>query len=137
LIFLLDTCVLSEATKPQKHVGVVRWLTEVPLEFQYVSAITLGELYYGTESLAEGKKRQALRAWIQDVEEDYAGRIVPFDQAIAAFWGRLRAKHPNAPVADSQIAATTMAYGFTLVTRNVRDFRLAELQVVNPWQDMI
>ena len=34
---------------------------------------------------------------------------------------------------DSMIAATAMQHGFTLVTRNVDDFKGLALKLVNPW----
>ena len=48
-------------------------------------------------------------------------------------WASLRVRSPNAKFADSQIAATALAHGLTLVTRNVRDFAFAGLPVFNPW----
>ena len=135
MIFLLDTCVLSEATKPGKDKGVVAWLASQPLERHYVSAVTLGELHFGAERLPDGKRRQKLREWVKTVEEDYAGRIVPLDQAIAARWGALRAEYPNTPVVDGQIAATALTYGFALVTRNVKDFPVHEVHLINPWRE--
>ena len=134
MIFLLDTCVLSESTKPRKHLSVMTWLADQPLERQYVSAITIGELHYGAHRLPDGRKRKALEQWLETVVEDYAGRIVPLDEAIAVRWGLLRSRVPNMPVLDAQIAATAMTYDFTLVTRNVKDFRIESLSMVNPWQ---
>jgi predicted nucleic acid-binding protein len=133
LIFLLDTCVLSEATKPQRHAGVMNWIAGNPSERQYISALTLGELHYGVERLASGRKQKAFRAWIGTIVEDYAGRIVPFDEAIAATWGQLRVAEPNMQTVDALIAATALTYGFTLVTRNVKHFAVANLTVVDPW----
>lgn len=60
--------------------------------------------------------------------------MLAFDLKVASHWAGLRALHPNAKTVDSQIAATAIAYGFTLVTRNVRDFAFQGLSVLNPWQ---
>ncbi len=133
MIYLLDTCVLSEATQPRKNSGVMTWLSQHDLERQYVSAVTLGELHFGAEKLPHGRKRQDLRDWVKSIEEDYAGRIVPLDPSVAACWGQLRAKAPNAQTVDAQLAATALAYGFTFITRNVKHFRFDGLDVVNPW----
>ncbi len=37
-------------------------------------------------------------------------------------------------VADAQIAAIADAHGFILATRNVRDFKYSELQLINPFE---
>jgi len=44
----------------------------------------------------------------------------------------LRARH-NAPVVDTLLAATARVHELTLVTRNARDFRGLEVEVVNPF----
>jgi len=36
-------------------------------------------------------------------------------------------------VLDALIAATAKVHGMTVVTRNVKDFELAEVQVLNPF----
>jgi predicted nucleic acid-binding protein len=133
LIYLLDTCVVSEATQPRKSASVMAWLSGHDLERQYVSAVTLGELHYGVKRLAESRRRTELRNWVKMVEEDYTGRIVPLDPTVAAVWGQLRAMSPNVQTVDAQLAATALAYGFTFVTRNVKHFRFDGLHVINPW----
>jgi predicted nucleic acid-binding protein len=37
------------------------------------------------------------------------------------------------PTVDSLIAATALAYGLTIVTRNTRDFEGIGATLVNPW----
>jgi len=133
LIFLLDTCVLSEATLPRKNAAVMAWLSVQELGRQYVSDVTIGELHFGAERLPEGRKRRDLRSWIKNVEDDYAGRIVPLDATVAANWGKLRAASPGTPTVDAQIAATALTFGFTFVTRNEKHFRFDGLKLINPW----
>ena len=53
--------------------------------------------------------------------------------AAASAWALLRSRHLNAPLVDSQIAATALTHGLTLVTRNIRDFAFDGLAVFNPW----
>ena len=42
--YLLDTCVISEATKRKPDMNVVEWLGSVPISEQYISSVTLGEI---------------------------------------------------------------------------------------------
>ena len=45
----------------------------------------------------------------------------------------LRRKGQPIPLLDSMIAASALVHGLTVATRNVRDFRLAGVKVVNPF----
>lgn len=54
--------------------------------------------------------------------------------SVAAAWGRQQYA-PPCPVIDALIAATARVHGLTLVTRNVKDFELAGVQVLNPFTE--
>jgi toxin FitB len=131
---LLDTCFVSESAKPKSNPGVSEWLAQQHPTTLYISALTVAELYYGAEKQVDDVRRKQIEHWIATVEEDFAGRIIPLDERVAARWGRLRVHHRNAPVVDGQIAATALAFGLTLVTRNVKDFAFQGLSVFNPWR---
>ncbi|MBV8978492.1 MAG: type II toxin-antitoxin system VapC family toxin [Alphaproteobacteria bacterium] len=134
-MYLLDTCVISEGsrTRPDGHVD--SWFAAQNQNDLYLSAISVGELHFGIERLVSGRKRNSLRNWLAEtVIVGFAERIVPFDLGSSLRWGDLRARHPNAKTADTQIAAIALAFGFTLVTRNVRDFGFDGLVVLNPWR---
>ena len=65
-------------------------------------------------------------------------RVLPFDGRTAAIWGRLMgdgdcAGRPPA-AADAQIAAVAIQHELILVTRNVKDFRNFDIQLLDPWQ---
>jgi toxin FitB len=132
--FLLDTCVLSELTRPRPDSGVVDWVAATPDHARFVSVISLAEIKFGILCTVAGQKRKKLEAWFeQELEPFLAERALAFDQQAALRWSALRAAHRNAPVLDSQIAATALEHGLTLVTRNVRDFHFDGLKTLNPW----
>jgi len=134
-MFLLDTCVVSEGPKPTADKHVARWLHAQEGGDLFISAVTAGELRFGVERRSAGAKADRLRAWLEEaLRRGFPGRIVPFDAKVADLWGYLRAAHPGAEVADSQIAATALVHGMTLVTRNVKDFAFQGLSVFNPWR---
>jgi len=132
--FLLDTCVVSEATKEQRDPGVESWLERVAPESFFLSAVTFGELSYGIKRLPKGSKRERLEEWLEAyVAETPPERILAVDRDVALLWANLRIQDANCKLGDGQIAATALFHGLTLVTRNLRDFRFPGLAVFNPW----
>jgi predicted nucleic acid-binding protein len=45
--YLFDTDAISEVLKPRPAPTYVQWLSEIPREDQFVSAVSLGELFKG------------------------------------------------------------------------------------------
>jgi len=136
---ILDTNVLCEAGRKEPNGKVLGWIAAQALETVFISAITLAELRRGALGLTEGKKRKALLHWLRTaIKEGFAGRILPVDTIVAERWAELQVatsrRGRTLPVMDSLIAATALAHGFVLATRNVRDFQAAGLALVNPWE---
>jgi predicted nucleic acid-binding protein len=136
--FLLDTNVVSEWVKPSPDAGVVAWLAEVDEDRVFVSVITLAELRYGIERMANGSRRSRLDQWLRDeLPLRFEGRVLSIDGAIADAWGKVVARSEAAGrpigVTDAFIAATAEVHGLALVTRNASDFEPALKAVVNPW----
>jgi predicted nucleic acid-binding protein len=133
--YLIDTNVLSELRKRQPDAQVVRWMAERPATTLYLSVLTLGELRKGVEGLMQEARKRRLLDWLEvELPAYFAGRIVSVDAAVADRWGRLlsQARRPL-PAIDSLLAATALAHGLTLVTRNLKDFQYPDLQVLDPW----
>jgi predicted nucleic acid-binding protein len=135
LSYLIDTNVLSELRRRDPDVNVVRWMVDRPATALYLSVLTLGELRKGVEGLAEGDRKRRLLDWLEiELPTFFAGRILPVDAAVAERWGRLLAQAGRPlPAIDSLLAATALAHGLTLVTRNLRDFQHPDLTVLDPW----
>jgi hypothetical protein len=133
--YLLDTNVLSETRKREPDAGVTEWIAATPAERLYLSVLTLGEIEQGIARVrgrADREQAAALERWVRDVKLGFADRMLPVTLLVASAWGRQQHAHPL-PVIDGLLAATAQAYGMTLVTRNVRDFKRSGAWVLNPF----
>jgi len=136
-MFVLDTNVLSELRQPRKaNPRVLAWASSQPVAAQFVSAITVLELELGVlqKERKDAAQGAVLRAWLDDkVLPQFAGRVLPLDQAVALRRAGLHVPDPRAE-RDAIIAATALVHGMTVVTRNVADFKAAGAPVINPWE---
>ncbi len=132
--YLVDTNVLSEATKPAPQVQVVEWLLTHRPE-SVVSSVVMAELELGILSLAMGQRRARLEQWFQELRT--AIPVLSFDTNAASEWARtmagLKAKGLSMAVKDSLIAATAREHRLTVVTRYTADFRHAGVLLLNPF----
>jgi predicted nucleic acid-binding protein len=134
--FLVDACVLCEATRPEPNAKVLAWLDRHDPAL-HISTLTMAEILKGIHLLAVGRKRAALENWFEELMASFTGRIVPFDEDAGRVWGAFYARHERKgrllSSFDSLLAATALAHGHTLATRNVTDFP-DDVPVVNPWR---
>jgi predicted nucleic acid-binding protein len=69
-------------------------------------------------------------------DEDFAGRILPFDMEAACAFAGIAAdgRASGRPIAqfDAQIAAIARSHGAAVATRNSQDFADCGIQVLNP-----
>lgn len=136
-MIVADTNVLSEPLRPTPNRQVLDWLTQHRGRLA-ITAITVGELYYGAERLPEGRRRTQLLVTIDQLVERASERVLRYDDDAARVYGRLRAEHEarglSMSVEDAMIAATCLSTDSALATRNIKDFRDTGLRLVNPWQ---
>ena len=132
--FRVDANILSEPTKPQPSPAVVEWLRANEAELA-VNPIVLGELEYGILLLPAGRRRTRLQHWF--AEGIRRIQVLEFDTATASAWASLLARLKKnglaMPIKDSQIAATALLHNLIVATRNVADYRNANVSVVNPF----
>lgn len=135
MTLLIDSGVLSEATKPAPSARVVAWLRANEREL-VVDPIIVGEIRFGILLLPKGKRRRALDAWFEHGVKRL--RCVPWDAGTSLTWAQLladlRAAGRAMPVKDSLIAATALMHGLTVATRNVAAFAASGVKLVNPFE---
>lgn len=134
-MYLIDTDVISQTTKPTPNEAAYRWLGRTEPESTYLSVITLQELQNGIDLMPPGQRRSRLEAWLDALVSQYfPGRILPVDERIARESGRLlastkRAGHTS-QVGDSLIAATARIHNLPVATLNRRHFIAFGVRVV-------
>lgn len=119
-MLLLDTNVVSELARPHPDPGVAAWTRQRPAGSLFFSAVGEAELRHGVAIMPPGRRRTALANALERMMALYfAGRILPFDSAVAR--------------ADNQIAAIARSRGMAVATRNIGDFAAAGVDLVDPW----
>jgi hypothetical protein len=140
-VTILDTNVVSELMKPVPSPEVVQWIgSRRSVRELCVTTITVAEILFGIELLPKGKRRDGLLA---DAEatfaEDFAGRLLPFDEAAARAFPEIavnrRLRGRPISLFDAQIAAIARANGALLATRNTSDFEDCGIRIESPWGD--
>jgi predicted nucleic acid-binding protein len=137
-VIVLDTNVLSEAIRLSPSPKVLRWFEEQAPLSVFTTAVSQAEMLYGLESLPVGRRRSALQLAIEKVfGEEFAGRILPFDEDAARAFAKIAARRDalGRPISqfDGMIAAIANSRRAVLATRNIADFRDCGLQTVDPW----
>ena len=135
--YLLDTNIISNATKPEPSEALAAWMEAQADEDLFISVLTVAEVQRGVLEKPAGKKRQALQAWFSGLEGPlalFAGRVLTFDERAGLIWARLMAEgtakgRPRSAL-DMIIAAIAEANECVVVTDNEKDF--AGLKIVNP-----
>ncbi len=138
-MIVLDTNVVSEVMKPAPSSAVLRWFAVQPALSLFTTSITQAEVLYGVELLPKGRRRAALDAAVRAMfEDDFKGRVLPFDSEAALLFPVIAATRRAAgrPISqlDAQIAAIARSRGAAIATRNSGDFEDCGVEVVNPWE---
>ena len=133
--FLVDANVLSEVMRPAPNPQVREWLAQNEGSLA-VNPVILGEIEYGILLLPKGLRRDRLQAWFSKGVQKI--RVLDLDTRTASIWAallaRLKSQGLSMPVKDSLIAASAQAHHLTVVTRNLRDFEMSGVAVLNPFR---
>ena len=129
---LIDSSVLIAIERQQLSLNTA--LIEHGEEVVAIAAITASELLHGVYRAKTSKLRARRERFVEQVLANVA--IVPFDVAVAQIharlWAELASKGITIGAHDLLIAATALAIGYTVATRDDRSFpRIPGLSVVH------
>lgn len=138
MLYLLDTNVVSELRKAKSgkiNKNVLTWFEELSSSNTFLSVISIMELEIGVLLVEKRDPVQGavLRTWFENhVLPTFSDRILPIDVAVARQCAKLHVPNPCSD-RDALIAATGLVHGMTVVTRNVNDFKVEGIKLLNPW----
>ena len=137
-MIVLDTNVIAELMRPEPHTGVLGWVAARPRALLYTTTINQAEILYGIAALPEGRRRSLLASAAEAIfADEFAGRILPFGTAATLRYpGVVLARRlAGTPIEgfDALIAATALAAGASVATRDVGGFSGCGLGLVDPW----
>lgn len=132
MTFLLDTNICIYYLN-ERHPEITRRMIAAGADRLAVSSLTVAELHFGAERSGRPEaNKERLRVFLNEL------RSVPFDDECGEWFGRLKAERLEAgrsiPDFDLAIAATAMAHGLTLVSRD-RHLRSLPGVAVEDWTE--
>ncbi len=132
-MYLLDTNVLSELTKPRPDAEVTRRIYGTSQERLFASEMSRYELRFGAQL-----KEKPNEIWSRVVELILPIQVwLPVGAEVASATGdldaRLQREGKRIELADVCIAATALVFDLVLVTRNVRHFQGVPGLVLENW----
>jgi hypothetical protein len=132
-MYLLDTNVISEIRKRKPHGGVSAWFAQVRAGDIQIPAVVIAELQDGVEitRLQDPSKAREIELWIDRIMLTFV--VVPMDGAMFREWSRLMAGKSGDLTVDGMIAATARVLRLIVVTRNVKDYELFNVQILDPF----
>lgn len=139
-MIILDTDVISELMRRERHPSVRAWLRAQSVEALATTTITLAEIGYGLARFPDGRRRFELEASFQMlVTRGLGRRVFDFDIRAAQVYGKVVAARDAAgrPFRgfDGLIAAIATSRKAELATRNIVHFEDCGVPLVNPWDE--
>lgn len=137
-MIIVDTNVVSDFMGTPPASAVLEWLNAQDATALYLTSISLAEISLGLQLMPDGKRRRLLCEQFElFVSKAFESRILPFDQEAAPIYAALRAQRQKIgrpiSVFDAQIAAIARSTGWSLATRNTRDFEECGIELINPF----
>ena len=92
-MLVLDTNVISEALREKPDPAIIAWLDAQPPASLFTTTITLAEIKYGIAIMPAGKRKSTLlTAATLMFEDDFQGRVLPFDSDAAEAYAAIGAE---------------------------------------------
>ena len=137
-MILLDTNVISELMRTVPEPAVVNWLNRQDAREVVLSTVSIAEISYGIQCLADGQRKRSLAERFERfLSAGFSQRVLDFDESAALAYGELMAwrRSIGRPmgILDGQIAAIARVRGCAIATRNTADFAQAVAELINPW----
>ena len=137
--WLLDTNVVSELRRRRPEPRVVAFVTAQPLDRLFLSVVTLAEIRFGIERVADAGRRADLNDWLNlKVRPMFERRVLPVSEDVMLKWRLLVEQGRMSGHTFSQpafiIGATAMHHGLTVVSRVAADYVRAGVPLLDPWE---
>lgn len=138
-MIILDTNVISSLMRAPADQAVLDWLDQQPRTSVWITAVTMLEVHFGLEIMADGRRKLArAKAFRQLIDVKLERRIANFDaaaaQETAALMGARQRRGEPRDLRDSMIAGIALARRAVLATHNVKHFDDAGIEIINPWR---
>ncbi|MDE0523337.1 MAG: type II toxin-antitoxin system VapC family toxin [Boseongicola sp.] len=120
--------------------AVASWIARRTTSSLHITAVSEAEMRFGLAIMPPGKRRDGLAEGLERMlRSGFTNRILPFDSSAASAYADIaaarRAMGRPMQAADCQIASIARSRGMAVVTRNVRDFAYADIDLIDPWKD--
>ena len=137
-MMILNTAVILEMIHPRPQKNVLQWLDTQDTAQLYLTSLSVAALFSWVDNLAPEQPKAALSAALLDMlNEDFAGRLLPFDAPSALYYPRVMAlsKAANMEMAerDIQLAAICLNHQATLATDHADVIAHTGVELINPW----
>lgn len=117
---------------------VAAWIAAQHPDLLFTTSLSQAEILSGLAIMVESRRRDGLEAAARAMfEEDFNGRVLPFDTPAATAYASIfaacrRAGRPPATL-DLMIASVAQSRGASVVTRDASGFEGCGITVINPW----
>jgi toxin FitB len=87
VIYLFDTCVISELVSKQHSARMVEGVDSLDPDDVYLSALTIRRIIKGIEKLPKSRRKTKLHTWLkEDLLALFQGKIIPVETDVIVKW---------------------------------------------------